>query len=255
LTIYHLIFVAAILGGGYLLNYYVRRKRIQTAHAAMTPAPLPPVQIAVGVPVEHLPNPYPPYRGTMRINDPLRDNTAGYGWMDESIKQTVETEGCHFCEDAYHLTISSKQQSYMVYCLATRTNFSDFVYQIEATLLKGTEIGVVFRQTPGFCFYYFYIRRDGTYGLQWNAGRSMQFHLLKDGMSSAINIGLHQPNVLAVVANGNMIDLYVNQQHLTSVTDNTYRAGRIATAAATDARSPSEAAFSNLLLWTLDEVG
>jgi hypothetical protein len=212
--------------------------------------PLPPVQTAVGIPVDHLPNPYPPYSGTLRINDPLRDNKAGYGWMDDSIKLTVPTEGCHFHQDAYHITTGSSPRPYMVYCLALRTNFSDFVYQIEATLLKGTEIGVVFRQTPGYRFYYFYVRCDGTYGLLWNEGK--QFQRLVDGFSSAIHIELHQPNAFAVVANGNVIDLYINQRHLTQVIDDTYRAGRIGTAVGDDARSPSEAAFRNLMLWTLD---
>ena len=220
-------------------------KRIQ-------PPPLPPAQVAVGVAVEHRPNPYPPYSGTLRISDPLQDNRAGYGWMDDSEKSTKETKGCHFCNEAYHLPIGTQPQPHMIYCLAIRTNFSDFVYQIEATLLQGIDVGIVFRQTPGYRFYYFYIRRDGTYGLIRNTGS--QSVLLAKGSSHIIHTNLNQPNVLAVVANGANIDLYVNLHHLDSVVDDLYKAGRIGTATATAANYPGEAAFRNVMLWTLDEA-
>ena len=259
-TIAHFLVVVAILFGMSYLSIYLRRKAARKRAAELAKrraAPrrfrsLPPVQTAVGVPVEHLPNPYPPYSGTLRINDPLRDNSAGYQWMDDREKLTVETEGCHFCDETYRVSIGNKPTSWMAYCLALETNFSNFVYQIEAILLQGTEIGIVFRQTAQHGRYYFYIRRDGSYGLQCAA--RPQSRLLADGMSSAINIGLNQPNVLAVVANGPTIDLYVNRQHLTRVTDTTHPAGRISTGTASDANSPSEAAFRNVMVWTLDEA-
>jgi hypothetical protein len=259
-TIAHYLVVVAILVCISYLSVYMRRRvaRKRAAELAKRRAmpgkfrPLPPMQSAVGVPVENLPNPYPPYTGMLRINDSLRDNSAGYQWMDDQEKLTRETEGCHFCDQAYHVSIGNRPTPWMIYCLARETNFSNFVYQIEATLLQGTEIGVIFRQMAQSGYYYFYIRRDGTYGLQRTL--HLQRILLLDGMSSAINIELNQPNVLAVVANGPTIDLYVNQQHLTRVTDATHTAGRISTATATDANSPSEASFRNLMLWTLDEA-
>ncbi len=256
----HYLAVIAFLFVLSLLAYFFRRRaarkrRAQVAKRAAAPRkyrPLPPVQSVVGVAVEPLPNPYSPFSGTLRIKDPLRDNSAGYQWMDADEKETSETEGCHFCDGTYHVSIGNRQTAYMIYCLALETNFSNFVYQIEATLIQGAEIGVVFRQTAEHGRYYFYIRRDGTYGLVCVA--RPQNRLLVDGMSSAINIELNQPNVLAVVANGPTIDLYINQQHLTQVIDTTHPAGRISTAAATDANAPSEAAFRNVMVWTLDEA-
>ena len=226
----------------------LRRRGIKT----IQPPPIPPVQLAVGVPVAHLPNPYPPYSGTLRISDPLQDNRAGYHWMDDSVKPTNETRGCHFCDNAYHIPIGNQPQPHMIYCLALRTNFSDFVYQIEATLLRGIEIGIVFRQTPGYRFYYFYIRRDGTYGLVRNTGS--QHVLLAQGSSHIINTGLNQPNVLAVVANGSSIDLYVNLHHLTHIVDDLYRAGRIGIGTSVPDNHSGEAVFRNVMLWTLDET-
>lgn len=241
------------------IRYFVRRaaqRRRPRNMAAIARRPTAPpmtrVQAALGVPVAHLPNPYPPYTGTLRINDPLRDNSMGYSWMADNVRRKDDPDGCHFCEESYRLTIVDQPSQAMMYCLALYTNFSDMVYQIEVIILKGTEAGIVFRQTPGYRYYHFYIRRDGTFGLFW----CMKGHqtLLADGLSSAINIELNQPNVLAVVANGTTIDLYVNQQHLTRVVDGTYHAGRIGTATSADPHNPSEVAFRNLMLWTLDEA-
>jgi hypothetical protein len=84
----------------------------------------------------------------------------------------------------------------------------------------------------------------------WNNGTNSQ--VLTTGFSSAIHTGLNQSNLLAVVANGTKLDLYVNKQHLASVTDDTYSGGRIGTAVQSDDGSASNAAFTHLMLWTLD---
>ncbi len=238
-------------------NRVVRLRRLQMAKRASAPKkylPLPPPQSAVGVAVAPLPNPYPPYHGLLRINDPLRDNSAGYHWMDDQEKMTRDTQGCHFCDETYRVSIGNQQTAFMIYCLAMETNFSNFVYQIEATLLQGTEIGIVFRQTAQHGYYYFCIRRDGTYGLLCEDRPQQRRLLLTTGRSSLIKVGLNQPNLLAVVASGSIIDLYVNQQHLTQVSDAAHEAGRLSVASATDPNSPSEASFRNLMLWTLDEA-
>ncbi|HLL80295.1 MAG TPA: hypothetical protein VKT25_12385 [Ktedonobacteraceae bacterium] len=212
--------------------------------------PLPLVQRAVGVPVEHLPNPYPPFTGTLRIHDPLRDNSAGYQWMDDREHMSRETEGCHFCEEAYRVSIGSQPTPWMIYCLAYETNFSNFVYSVEATLLQEPEIGLVFRQTAQFGHYYFYVRRNSTYGLQCVTRRERS--TLIEGFNPYIRCELSQSNLLAVVADGPDIDLYINHQHAAHVTDATLAAGRISLSAATDAHSPCEASFRNVMLWTLD---
>lgn len=229
----------------------LRREVMKQSQRVYTVKMLPPEQEAMGVPVEHLPNPYPPYSGTLRINDPLRDNGSGYDWMEDSDEPSPDVDGCQFCDGAYQITNRQQPQPYMSYCLAMRTNFSNFVYQIEATLLKGQEIGVVFRQTPGYRFYYFFIRLDGTYGLKCSRGEERRSYLAQ-GMSHAIKGALNKPNVLTVIANGNIIDLYVNQKHLKSVVDNTYRSGRIGTATGIEARSSNQAVFKNVMLWTLE---
>lgn len=264
MTLIHVLIVIFILCFGAPAVFFrwskrVQRRIVRTKYPDAQPPtmsrklrPLPLVQSAVGVPVEHLPNPYPPYAGTLRINDSLKDNSAGYYWMDDRMKSSQETEGCRFCDESYHVSIGNKRTSWMCYCLAYETNFSNFVYQIEATLLQGMDIGIVFRQTVQYGYYYFHIRRNGSYELIRASRATMQYTLLDAGFSPDINIELNQPNVLAVVANGPNMDLYVNQRHLTRVIDGACPAGRISTAAATADGSPCEASFRNVMLWTLD---
>ncbi len=262
-TIGHYLAVVAVLAGASYLSVYLRRKALRKKAAARRRAaaaaapkkfrPMPLVQQAVGVAVEHLPNPYPPFSGTLRINDPLRDNSAGYQWMDENEKKTRETAGCRFCDGSYRVSMGNKPTPWYSYCLAQETNFSNFVCQVEATLLQGPEIGLVFRQTAQLGYYLFYIRRDGSYGLLNAQVKILKRVPLIDGLHPAIKIDLNETNVLAVVANGPDIDLYVNYQHVAHVTDTTHPAGRISLSAATDAHSPCEASFRNVMLWTLDE--
>lgn len=249
---YQYLIILVLIMVYFLIKHLLTRRRVKKyGQRVYTIKMLPPEQKALGVPVEHLPNPYPPYGGTLRINDPLSDNSARYDWMDDRDDSSPDVDGCQFCDGAYQITNRQQTQPYMSYCLAMRTNFSNFVYQIEATLLKGQEIGVVFRQTPGYRFYYFFIRLDGTYGLKCSQGEERRSHLAQ-GTSHAIKGALNEPNVLAVIANGNIIDLYVNQQHLKSVVDNTYRSGRIGTATGIEARSSNQAVFKNVMLWTLE---
>lgn len=230
---------------------------VQTHHATLfassisgqSTTPIGAGQTSIPTTPTTLTNPYPPHDGTLVINDPLQDNSAGYQWMDDSIQPNADTQGCHFASGAYHISSISLPRPYMNYCLALQTNFSDFVYQIQATIIQGDEIGVVFRQSPSHRYYYFYIRRDGSYGLSWQDGQS--YLLLKSGLSAAIHTGLNQPNVLAVVAQNSTLTVYVNHQLLTSLNDPKYTIGRIGTALESDSGSASDGSFSNLMLWTL----
>ena len=74
--------------------------------------------------------------------------------------------------------------------------------------------------------------------------------VLKNGTSSVINTGLNQSNLIAVVANGSTIDLYVNLHHLDSVSDGTYTSGQIGIVAYSTS-DPTEVAFNNARIWGL----
>ena len=65
-----------------------------------------------------------------------------------------------------------------------------------------------------------------------------------------INTGLNQSNLIAAVASGSTIDLYVNLHHIDSVSDSTYTSGQIGVVAFSTG-DPTEVAFNNAKVWGL----
>src|SRR5439155_12874088 len=116
------------------------------------------------------------------------------------------------------------------------------------TIVKGNSGGIIFRSdTTASKFYFFRMGQDGSYELDIQGDHNQ---LLKNGTSSAINTGLNQSNLIAVVANGSTIDLYVNLRHINSVNDSTYTSGQIGVAAYS-VGDPTEVAFNNAKVWGL----
>jgi hypothetical protein len=72
---------------------------------------------------------------------------------------------------------------------------------------------------------------------------------LHGGFSAAINTALNAPNRLAVVAKGNIFDLYINLQHVARASDNTLSNGQIGVAA-DDQGDVTETVFRLAKVWT-----
>ncbi len=117
------------------------------------------------------------------------------------------------------------------------------------TIIRGDCGALIFRADgSNGKFYYFRICQDGTYALtRYDSFTSTQ--TLQSASSSAIKTGLNQSNVIAVVAIGGGIDLYVNRQKIPSMNDGTYTKGQIGVAADSPS-NPTEVVFSNVRLWT-----
>lgn len=188
-------------------------------------------------------NPYPPNSGTLALNDPLTDNSEGYSW---TVGNPYQGATCAFTAGAFHI---SADQTGIVPCTTATTSFSNFAFQVQMTIIKGAGGGIVFR-VDGPKYYYCYIHQDGTYGCSLYVDSTSTPKILTDGSSTAIKTGLNQPNVIAVVANGSHLDLYVNQQNIANVNDNAYSQGLIGFVAEND-NGPTEAVFSNAQVWTL----
>jgi serine/threonine protein kinase len=194
-------------------------------------------------------NPYPPNTGTLALNDPLGDNSNGYFWYEGN-----DNGGrCGFSGGAYHVSLS--QQGTYRYCTAGATNYSNFTYQVQMTIVQGFSGGIIFRTDPvNMKYYYFHIDIDGSYAL--DIYNNLGFiTTLKSGSNTAnnntvINTGLNQSNVIAVVVIGSNISLYVNNQQIDSVSDSTYSHGEIGVAASSIG-NPTEVVFSNAKVWTL----
>ncbi len=190
-------------------------------------------------------NPYT-HNGTLILSDPLNDNSKGYGWSEYT--STKYSTSCQFTGGAY----AASTPLYVAnFCYATATNFSNFAFEMQMKIIKGDCGAILFRaNSANQSFYYFVICQNGLYAV--GAFNGSAWHdLINFQPSSAINQGLGQTNLVAVVARGNSLDLYVNHQKINSISDGTYRQGQIGACASGHDGDPTEVQFSNAKVWTL----
>jgi hypothetical protein len=190
-----------------------------------------------------LANPYPPHDGTIALSDSLNNNSSN-DWYTFSDKG----ENCLFTGGAYH--IKEPRQNIVLSCFATTTDFSNFVFQVQMGFVNGTGGGITFRANTaeGGYYYIFTIYTDGTYEF---FSYSNQFsNLIRSNSSSAIKTGQNQTNMIAVKAQKNMLQFYVNNQLIDSVIDNSFNHGKIGLAAE-NLGNTTEVAFSNAMVWQL----
>jgi len=193
-------------------------------------------------------NPYT-QSGTLVLDDPLVDNSQGHAWS-EGINALHAR--CYFSNGAYYS--SQPNAGYFHSCMGQATDFTNFVLEVQITLLSGDYEGIVFRVNPGNTnqYYYFSIDQKGGYILR----RSMDTNwnntvVISQGQSPATVIGPNQTNVLAVVANFGNIDLYVNQQKIVSTSDNVLTNGRIGFFVGNEGTAPvAVAQFSHVKVWS-----
>lgn len=200
-------------------------------------------EATVSFAINSLQNPYLPYRGTLVLNDPLKDNHMANNWDVKPF--------CVFRDGAYQVTGTA--QATFTYCIAGNTDYTNFAYQVQMKIIQGASGGLIFRADTATSskFYYFLIGRDGSYNLYLthNGGGDGDQPLVS-GFSSFIYSGLNDTNLIAGVVRGNDFDLYVNAHYLTSVTDSTFSIGQIGVCVY-DKTSAVKVAFHNAKVWTL----
>ena len=183
--------------------------------------------------------------GNPTLMDSLSDNTGGNQW-DEGLAGNGNT-GCFFNQD-YH--VREAQINFLQPCFADATNFSNFVYEVQMTIDHGSQGGILFRADKSTGqFYLFRVGTNSSYTLEvYKNNKSVT--MLSSGISSAISTGNGQSNDLAVIANNNMLYLYVNKQLVTRAVDSALSAGQIGVAAV-DYSTPTDVEFSNVQVWKL----
>lgn len=170
-----------------------------------------------------------------------------YGWDNYSEANT----SCAFSGNAYH---AQAKPRYFSPCYAKATNYSDFIFQAQATIVNGHSAGIVFRaDSTNDKAYQFRVSTDGTYILNiFSLDSRGLAHgtTLSSGHSSSITAGANQPNLLSVIAQGTYIYLFVNNKYVDRVSDNTYQSGQIGTYVDSDSEGV-EATFRNIKVWKL----
>ncbi len=187
------------------------------------------------------PNPYD--GGTLALYDSL---SQPLNWYNDT--NTSFGGACQFTNGAYHISLSKPERNYPC---TEGSDFSNFTFEVQMTISKGDCGGVVFREGPGGKHYYFSVCQDGYYSLILYVdytGTNAKY--LTSNSSLAIHTGLNASNLIAVVANGSTLGLYVNRQKIDSVTDSTYSHGTIGLTAEAF-NNPTEVIFQNAKVWKL----
>jgi len=190
-------------------------------------------------------NPYPPNAGTLALSDPLVDNGEGYHWEQGTNSNNAI---CQFTSNG--LDVTQPKQGYFHGCIAHATDFTNFAYEVQMTMLSGDYAGIIFcADTTRGTYYFFYIKPTGDYALK--TLRNDQFTgTLKSGSSTAIHTGLSATNLIAVVVQNGNITLYVNRTLIDSVSDSSYTHGAIGVFTGNDVNA-AETIFSNAKVWSL----
>jgi len=198
-------------------------------------------------------NPYAQDMQTLQFNASLQDNTnPQVKWEESDTTGNTGKSICRFQSGYYHAYDADPNNASYTYCLAQQTNFADFTYEVQMTIVDGQAGGVFFRsqdsQNSQFS-YIFLIRPDG-YGALYavlNAASGPGYKGLVGGTITSFKRGLQQTNTIAIMARGSQIDIYVNQVGIAGVTESTYSQGGVGVIGWTN----SDVVFSNAKLWTV----
>jgi hypothetical protein len=124
-------------------------------------------------------------------------------------------------------------------CKISKTFGSGFIFRADSTTSN---------------FYLFRVCQDGTvaFFVYGNNIASTAGTLLSPHFESAMNAGLNQINLVAVVARGYIFDLFVNHHKVANIIDNNYSGGQIGVDADSyPGNDPTEVVYSNAKVWVL----
>lgn len=161
-----------------------------------------------------------------------KGDNYSYGYMD----------GEYYCRE--------EEDNYMIRSVYPDLDFDDFIYQAEGRQVEGdpeNEYGLIFRFVDGD-YYKFGITGDGYYRLSLRMND--QWSKVVDWEeTTAVKRG-DQTNVLKVVCADQDISLYLNDEHLATVQDDSLSKGQIGVFAGGWENMPTESRFDNVKVWT-----
>src|SRR5205085_9985036 len=123
---------------------------------------------------------YTPPNGTLALYNQLNTNSVA-NW-DDSVGAN---DACQYKDGAYHA--STLKQNFFLYCTAYNTNFSNFAFKVQLSVIHGDCGDIIFRSNaPRFNF--FRICKYGSYTLyRYVSNSGSNFTTLRQGSSIAIN--------------------------------------------------------------------
>jgi hypothetical protein len=189
-------------------------------------------------------DPYLTHQGTLLVNDPL---SKPFLWHNNIAKDWGGS--CTFKNRAYSISQVVTDNRYF-HCDAGTLHTSNFIYEAQITLLKGDCGGITFRYNVKDHSGYRFVACSNGIARLLSYPDGGHYTRLLDEPVAALHTGYNQSNLLAVVARGNTLDLYINKQKIGSFTDNTLHDGMFALFAAAFGNQ-TEATFRNVNIWRL----
>jgi hypothetical protein len=149
------------------------------------------------------------------------------------------------------LTIAVNEAQTVHYATLDNEIFTDFVLDVETTLLSGNpenSFGVLFRMADGQQFYRFALTGSGLYMVERRDGDSVAS--LTQGWLDSVDLvqGVGAVNRLQIRVEGDQFAFTINGAPTTELTDGSFTRGNIALDAGTFARPGIEVAFDNLVI-------
>ena len=192
--------------------------------------------------------PLPP-QGELLYQEDFRDPGSGWDtWSDEF------TAG-KYVDGAYRLTVT--RDDYMAWSYPVDgAKFKDVAIEVDASQVEGSldsTFGLIVRhQDDAENYYWFQISGDGYYSVEKK--RQGEWILLQPWEpSNAIKQGLGAVNQIRVVCYRDRFGFYVNETHLTELTDDAMRSGTAGLAAGAYAEPPVVVDFDNLRVYALED--
>lgn len=189
-------------------------------------------------------NVYPPVGWKLAYSDPMKSNSSGY-WPVSSGKDG----SCSFTNNVYQV---SSLTAGGLYCALQGFDFTNFAFEVQMTITKGDRGAIMFRADANSANgYLFWISPSGTYGLEIWENNSLS-RTLRSSSNAAIYTDLNQLNTVAVVTQGNIFHLYVNDQLIDVVTDpaSSFSHGIIWLGVYPVSNPTTQVFFSNVKVWT-----
>ena len=173
----------------------------------------------------------------------LASNTDGL-WTEDGTN-------CLFAGGTYH--VKALQTDTSQSCPLTKSVQDNATFQVDVTLLHGSNAGILFRMNSGQ-FYDFEITDQGQCFFRSHApGDGNTYAKIFSPTASSAIAPLGQKNTLTIIANGNTFRLFVNGVAIGGpLQDSNYILGGLALVVGTSASmSTGEAHFSNLKIYKI----
>nr|BBH92847.1 hypothetical protein KTA_10460 [Thermogemmatispora argillosa] len=185
-----------------------------------------------------------------QVNDSLSSQSSS-NW-DDTLNS--DGSGCQFNNGALHVLTTADTPFWA--CIANALTYQNLAFQVDMKIIKGdknglqTLAGLAFRFNEGTrSFYSLLISPSGAYLLSKFTDEN--FTPLSEGVSDAINSDLGQSNTLTVIAQENIVMVFVNQHYITTVHESNLSSGQVGLLALSTSKTPTDVAFQNLKIWRL----